>query len=478
MNAPELIVHNGKVTTLAPAHSQVLGRRRLLMEKFFRNTFVNSIFIIISICSLAACGGGGGGSDGGGGVSPSVITPANTSAQYALFAWNDLGMHCLNPSYDTAVILPPYNTVWAQVVKRGNPPQITTAGLTVEYRMLNNTSSANKGTFGQFWTYVQQLFGATLVVDTGLNLEDPAIHNGLSGTMAAKGDHFQVNGIPVTPINDANVWNPLQVVEVTVKDGNGAVVARTQATVPTSDEINCAKCHNGNANPFLDILQRHDKNLGTTLVNQRPVLCAGCHGSPALGQSGRGSSGKYLSEAIHGFHANLGAACYDCHPGNSTRCNRSLAHTAADGNCTNVNCHGSMATLAASITSGAKTPWLTEPGCVNCHAGVAEVATGNTLYRNAIGHGGIYCAGCHGSPHAMVPSRQATDNYQALQYQSSAKSIGSCGACHAGSKGAGLGEFLQEHGSGGRSTACNICHTAITNANSTFWPHKYQWKNR
>jgi len=24
------------------------------------------------------------------------------------------GMHCLNPSYDTAVILPPYNTIWAR----------------------------------------------------------------------------------------------------------------------------------------------------------------------------------------------------------------------------------------------------------------------------------------------------------------------------------------------------------------------------
>ena len=35
----------------------------------------------------------------------------------------------------------------------------------------------------------------------------------------------------------------------------------------------------------------------------------------------RGSSGKYLSEAIHGFHAdklspqNAAIACYDCHPG-------------------------------------------------------------------------------------------------------------------------------------------------------------------
>jgi hypothetical protein len=445
-----------------------------MRTKLFK-IIVGTSYIVALAFMLTACGGGGDGDDG---VTQVVIPPAASNSQYVVFAWNDLGMHCLNPTYDTAVILPPYNTVWAQVVRRGTPPQVVTTGLTVEYSILNNTTSSNKGTFGQFWTYVQQLFGVSLTVDTGLNLDIPTLHNGLAGTMVAKGDHFQVNGIPVTPINDSNVWSPYQVVAVTVKDGSGTIVARTQATVPTSDEINCAKCHNGNPNPFLDILQKHDTNVGTSLVNQRPVLCASCHGSPALGQSGKGSSGKYLSEAIHGFHASLGATCYDCHPGSKSQCNRSLAHTAADGNCTNVNCHGTMATLAASITSGAKTPWLTEPKCANCHTAVAEVDTGSVLYRNAIGHGGVYCAGCHGSPHAMVPSGQASDNYQALQYQSGAKSIGSCGVCHAGSKGAGLGEFLGQHGSGRMSTACNICHTAITTTNTTNWPHQYQWKNR
>jgi predicted CxxxxCH...CXXCH cytochrome family protein len=422
-----------------------------------------------ALLGLTACGGEGG-------VHVSQVTPAATGAQYVVFAWNDLGMHCLNPSYDTAVILPPYNTVWAQVVRRGSPPQVVTAGLSAEYRIVDNTSSVHKRSFGQFWTYVQQLFGVTLSPDTGLNLETPTLHNGLSGTMVAKADHFQVNGIPVTPVNDADVWNPYQVVEVTIKDSGGTVLAQTRATVPTSDEINCAKCHG--SNPFTDILQRHDAAQGTALMNQRPVLCASCHGSPALGQSGKGSSGKYLSEAIHGFHASLGAACYDCHPGTSTKCNRSLAHTAADGNCSNASCHGSMATLAAAITSGAKVPWLTEPRCVSCHADVAEVDTGTTLYRNAVGHGGMYCAGCHGSPHAMVPSREASDNYQALQYQGVAKSLGSCGACHSGSRGAGLGEFLQEHGGGGQPTACSICHTQIATTDVNSWPHKYQWRNR
>ena len=405
---------------------------------------------------------------------PGVITPAQNNSKYVVFAWNDLGMHCANPSYDSAVILPPYNTVWAQVVQRGNPPKVVTTGLSVEYRIVNNTQSSSKGLFWQFWQYCQRLFGVSLAVDTGLNLEDASIHNGLSGKMVAKGDHFQVNGIPLTPIDDSGVWNPFQVVEVTVKDGSGNVVAQTRATIPVSDEINCAKCHNGNSNPMLDVLQKHDKNVGTNLVGQAPVLCASCHGSPVLGQSGRGTSGKYLSEAIHSYHATRGATCYDCHPGAKTQCSRSLAHTSADGNCT--TCHGSMATMAASITNNTKVPWVDEPKCVTCHSGVAQVDTGSTLFRNAVGHGGVYCSSCHGSPHAMVPTRVDIDNYQPQQYQNYAKAIGSCGACHSSSKGEGLGDFLEAHGSGGRPNACYVCHTAITTTDTTKWPHQFQWK--
>jgi hypothetical protein len=418
-----------------------------------------------------------------------AITAA--SAQYVVLAWNDLGMHCLNPTYDTAVILPPYNTVWAQVIKRGNPPQIVTSGLSVEYSVIDNTTSANKGKFGQFWQNVQALFGLTapLEADHGLNLEDPDIHNSLAGKMVAKTDHFQVNGIPATPVNDKGVWNPYQVIEVTVKDGGNNIVAQTRTTLPTSDEINCAKCHipgpANNNNVFLDILQKHDalhQPPDGLLVPKQPVLCAGCHGSPALGQNTPGDSGKFLSQAIHRAHATRTApdgspiTCFDCHPGNTTRCNRSLAHTASDGNCT--NCHGSIRQVAYSIISSARIPWVNEPKCVSCHSDVAEVDTATLLYRNAKGHGSVYCAGCHGSPHAMVPSREASDNYQAMQYQGRAKSIGSCGACHQGSKGPGLNEFLENHGNGNTLSACNVCHTAITTIAPDNWPHKFQWRNR
>ncbi len=406
--------------------------------------------------------------DGGGEITRQEIT----NQEYIILAWNDLGMHCLSPRYDTMVILPPYNTIWAQLIRRAEDPQIISQGITLTYRIVDNTYSSGKRAYGQFWNNVFELFGVNLPVNKGLNLSNPNINNGLSGTMITDGDHFIAEGIPVTPVNDQNQWNPYQVAEIVAKDGSGNVLATTRLTVPVSDEINCFKCHDSE----MDILEEHDDEEYTNLRNNTPVLCANCHGSPALGRNGRGSSGKYLSEAIHDKHDDVGAACYDCHPGNQTRCSRSSAHTTSDGNCT--TCHGSISQVASTIESGARVPWVNEPACSDCHSGIAEVATGATLYRNAKGHGDVYCAGCHGSPHAMFPSNQDSDNYQPEQYQSVAASIGTCGVCHSNSK-PDSDEFFEEHGGSSPNvrTACHVCHTSVSGGTSE-WPHQFGWKSR
>jgi hypothetical protein len=393
------------------------------------------------------------------------------TATYVVFAWNDLGMHCLNPTYDQAVILPPYNNLKVQVVKRGAVPAVVTNGLTVTYSVDNNTYSVGKANYGQFWTYAQKLFGATLAPNIGLT------GNGLKGAMKAEVGYFSAEGIPVVPIYDNGVKDPYQQATITVKDATGKIVATTKATIPTSDEINCAKCHGVNA--FDDILKKHDLAHQTKLMNSKPVLCASCHGSPALGSTTPGSSGKFLSQAIHGFHATKGATCYDCHPGNTTKCSRSARHTAADGNCT--TCHGSMANVASTIAAG-RIPWANEPNCVSCHPGVSGVDTGISLYRNSHGHGNLFCSACHGSPHAMIPSLQAKDNYQALQYNGATrpvKTIGSCGICHTSSRGINkMGEFASTHGDStpDKVMSCHVCHTNVSNVTAK-WPHAYQWKD-
>jgi NAD-dependent dihydropyrimidine dehydrogenase PreA subunit len=403
-------------------------------------------------------------------------TSTGQTGAYSVFAWNDLGMHCLNPTYDKLVILPPYNNVLVQVVKRGNPPEIVTSGITVSYKLTNNTTSYNKKAYGGFWDNAMKLFGVNPAHDIGLK------GNGLSGDMTVSGDHYTAEGIPVVPVNDNGTWSPFQVAEITVKDNSGLVIAQTQATVPTSDEINCAKCHgSATVNAFDDILSKHDLKHGTNFspAANKPVLCASCHPSPALGMNT--GPQKYLSQVLHGSHANkAGITCYDCHPGATTKCNRSLAHTSDNGNCT--TCHGDMANVASTISTG-RVPWASEPACATCHTGVTGVSTGTILYRNSKGHGAIYCSACHGSPHAMYPSRETTDNYQSAQYQgftTKIKTIGSCGVCHDSSRGesGNIGEFGGTHGGSNpeKAIGCGACHTAIP-TNTAEWPHAYTWKN-
>ena len=81
-------------------------------------------------------GGNGGGGNGNGKISINSTT-ANTSAPfppvaeqpfvnnglYALLASNDLGMHCADLDYRVFSILPPFNVVHAQVVRRGTGGQ-------------------------------------------------------------------------------------------------------------------------------------------------------------------------------------------------------------------------------------------------------------------------------------------------------------------------------------------------------------------
>jgi hypothetical protein len=120
---------------------------------------------LAALLAMASCTGDSSkGGDEEVDVNP-VTVPA-ASSTYIVLAWNDLGMHCLNPTYDNAVILPPYNNIRVQVIRRGNPPQVVTSRPDGEIRISTApilTGSETAASSGQ----QRDTFGASLAVNTG-----------------------------------------------------------------------------------------------------------------------------------------------------------------------------------------------------------------------------------------------------------------------------------------------------------------------
>ncbi len=235
----------------------------------------------------------------------------------------------------------------------------------------------------------------------------------------------------------------------------------------------------GWAASYRDVLREVGYNpdglVATVLQDGHPVLCARCHASAALPGSGA-TAMRPLSRLIHAKHAKVldpasgmalddlgrSAACLRCHAGPESLYQRGVhqAVLAADGSpgMTCQSCHGTM----SDVGNLARQAWLDEPACQNCHTGTAtsnngriryasvfesggaireavnptfatqpnSPAAGLSLYHASRGHGGLYCAACHGAPHAELTSRAANENVQSQQRQGHAGALLDCGACH------------------------------------------------
>lgn len=354
-------------------------------------------------------------------------------ADYVLLGWNDLGMHCYNRDFQDLGVLPPYNTLWAQVIKRGNPPIIMTDTITVTYRFPDNTYSIGKS---NFWTYARQLFGVDLAPDMGL------AGFGMAGEMEAKADHFVAEGIPLTEFSDSNptVPDPYQLAELVALGAGGKVLAQNTVVAPVSTEMRCDNCHSDGGVEGVrtgrvetNILTLHDEEnadeypAGHTgrLMDRRPVLCAECHASNALNAPGVAGVPN-LSKAMHKKHAGkvpqTTDGCYNCHPGPTTKCLRDVMSSRHGMTC--VDCHGNMEKVAENSN-----PWLNEPRCDDCHK-ESQYAQDQPLYRMSTGHGGVRCEGCHDSTHAIATSMEARDAIKFVNLQGKPGTLSSCLVCH------------------------------------------------
>jgi hypothetical protein len=357
----------------------------------------------------------------GAAVSGVTAQPLGT---HIVLSWNDLGMHCMNQYHADFEVLPPFNNLQAQVIRRGDAirlPKLLMDSVSVEYSIPGNTTSVTKT---DFWTYAPALFGVTLPPDIGLT------GKGLTGTLDRGATLFEARGIPVTPFTDAapTVEAPYQQALVIARDAGGGELARSAPVIPVSVEVNCVSsgCHNS----INSLLNSHPREAGFD-PNVRPILCAKCHASPALGTTGIREA-NYFSFRIHDQHKFLDqsmtgvALCNKCHPGPKTQCLRGAMSQRHGLVCQ--DCHGSMNTVSSSIERG-RVPWVNEPSCATCHGSLYAEQPGK-LFRMSTGHGGVACEACHGSTHADFPSRESADNANNIALQGYAGTLGECAVCH------------------------------------------------
>lgn len=404
-------------------------------------------------------------------------------SDYVLLAWNDLGMHCISDGDAWFSFLPPANTIQAQLIKRGNPPQIITSGVVLSYAV--EAGFENPANHSEFWHHSESLFGVALQKNVGL------FGKGTHGVLDpdSGGASYIARGIPLVPYSDDGTYNPYPCITVEARDSTtGALVMSTKLVAPVSAEIGCRNCHGGgwryrsaglSAETAQDILARHDRINGTDLLARarggEPQLCQSCHPDPVLNAPGKPGVLDF-SAAMHAWHAlylpfNDARACALCHPSavdGTTQCLRDL-HAALGQTC--IDCHGNVVQDALALLKGdggkipahrlmaflkdapypignARVPWVQENDCLTCHedfqpshdtaSAFGKWTSGlQDLYRSRSDMAGIRCPACHGSTHALYPSHNIynrdRDNIQPLQYTGSRIALGgnkSCPVCH------------------------------------------------
>ena len=403
---------------------------------------------------------------------PKALNPfAPDSDAYIITAFSLQGMRHVTDAEPAFTLMPPGNTLVAQVIKRDASPEPQFPGKAGEAATVSYTLDQKP---------------------------DPAAGTGalpLHGILGGSEDSpwFVNESIPVMPYlagsgsPGTGIFYPYPTATLSAADGDGNVLMETRAVLPVSTEIGCRRCHSGpwkyedaagvSRQTADNIFAVHDRRSHTRLAEQaaqnKTVDCRSCH-------SGAGEQPN-ISTAIHGFHAGMKLdgqeGCGTCHPSaenGATRFYRDF-HAAWGLDCT--RCHGSMEQHALSLLRfetergspaasarkvllevefsldaneiNPRKPWVNLPQCAGCHdfskkpdPGTASAFNKWTRNKNerfsyAVENtGNLRCPSCHGSPHAVYPADGPAgndDNLQPLQYQKEAAPLGkdgNCAVCH------------------------------------------------
>ena len=344
-----------------------------------------------------------------------LTTNAATST---ILGWNNLGMHCMDSDYSVFTVLPPYNTIEAQLIVGGK--LVTNgAGYTVTYQAIAdpsgsiNTTSVGKGNFYEFTPF---LYGA-LAPDQGLangimpgsaNLPQTNLFETLNEPVHGvftPVNWWRAEGIPITPFDDTLRKNPYPLMRMIAWNSANHPIATNDVVLPVSDEMDCRACHASGtqaaAQPAagwvwdglperdyrLNILRLHDERqfaqhgavyAGALAANSynpaglyrrvtadgKPVLCALCHASEALQTAGYPSVPP-LTTSVHSFHAQVMDPVLNANLDSAV--NRSACYRCHPGSTTRC-LRGAMGSAIAADGS-------MEMQCQSCHGNMSAVGS-------------------------------------------------------------------------------------------------------
>jgi hypothetical protein len=386
---------------------------------------------------------------------------------YTVVAWNDLGMHCMDDDYSVFSLLPPFNTINAQLINPQGDLVTNASGISLTYQAVADPDGSFNSTGAgktNFWDYTAALYGS-VATDGGLfGSNMPGLAN-TPQPMAYEAAHewWIAPGIPLPPIDDQGRPNSYPMMEVVARTTGGNFLASTQIVLPVSSEMDCRACH-GSGTPApagaepasgwvdltltneirdyrLNVLKVHDEHR---LPNPADRSSLGSPGfSPAnlyteqyklaLSEAGYSPKGLYDQVAVQGSPV----LCAQCHISNALPVPgvpgvSDLTHALHTRHAAVINPQDGL-----SMDSS-----LTRSSCYQCHPG-----SDTRCLRGAMGAAispdgslAMDCQSCHGNMTTVGSSSRAgwfdepgcqqchtgtaTDNNGQIRYTSVYEAIG------------------------------------------------------
>jgi hypothetical protein len=404
-----------------------------------------------------------------------IFASAAMAATYKVIARNDLGMHCACPTFAGFLLLPPFNTIRAQVLTMGSEPNVVSSGVTVSYSLAEETDASLQTDpyFSQWITYSPKLFpgfqpvvGGKVKGIAGKGIADTMTYDSTSKSYIAA-------GIPAYPVTTGTVKDtmvdplggpkrdPYLTANIVVKNSYGTVVATTSTTVPVAFG-GCCTCHlplaaqNGfTADPtgsFAYMGKMHGANSSkidfryldpTGDGTAGPIRCSWCHWDPAMGET----AAPGLANVWPNFVIMPGAPFTRTDVKVSTRSFSDVLH----------KFHTQSTKVLTQWDANIAT------NCYACHPG-----NGVDCYRGTHkGKTAIWCIDCHGNLNQRVATNQMQTPWQIASLPTCfapSPGITSTFTCHPkdtnntyGWNPGLFGTFINNKGHEG-SVLCESCH--------------------